>query len=282
LHYPKELYNILFKSSKDTLESFGNDGKYLGAAIGCIGILHTWGQKLDLHPHIHYLVPAGGIDRRGNWRHTRSNGKYLFPVKAMSAVFRGKFVVLLKAFFQSKGIEFSESLRHEIYKKDWVVYAKRPFGGASQVIEYLGRYTHKTAISNHRIRNIDNGNVVFNYKDYGAGGKEKMMTLSATEFLLRFCLHILPKGFRKIRHYGILSSRNKRNLRKLQIDMGVPEQRKDAIVYISSDFKAGRCPCCGKGEMHVIMNFGANAPPSDDIINALNNNKLWQNISLAC
>jgi hypothetical protein len=172
--------------------------------------LHTWGQTLDLHPHIHYIVPAGGIDSTGNWRHTRSNGKYLFPVKAMSTVFRGKFVALLREFFQAKGIEFPDELRHDLYKKGWVVYAKRPFGGAGQVIEYLGRYTHKIAISNHRIQSIDNGKVVFSYKDYGDGGKVKTMTLSAPEFLRRFCLHIWPKGFRKIRHYGILASRNKK------------------------------------------------------------------------
>jgi hypothetical protein len=109
-------------------QCFGNDEKYLGAKIGCIGILHTWGQTVDLHPHIHYIVPAGGIDETGNWRHTRSDGKYLFPVRAMSTVFRGKFVALLKAFLQAKGIEFSEELRQDIYKKEWVVYAKRPFG----------------------------------------------------------------------------------------------------------------------------------------------------------
>jgi hypothetical protein len=145
----------------------------LNPDFGCIGILHTWGQTLGLHPHIHYIVPGGGIDETGNWRHTRTNGKYLFPVKAMSTVFRGKFVALLKAFLKAKGIEFPEDLRHAIYKKDWVVYAKRPFGGASRVIEYLGRYSHKIAVSNHRIQSIDTGKVVFNYKDYGDEGKEK-------------------------------------------------------------------------------------------------------------
>jgi hypothetical protein len=282
LHYPQAMYSLLFKSSQETLECFGHDGKYLGAAIGSIGILHTWGQKLDLHPHIHYLVPAGGIDNTGHWRHSRSDGKYLFPVKALSKVFRGKFVALLKAFLQSKAIEFSDALNHAIYKREWVVYAKRPFGGASQVIEYLGRYTHKIAISNHRIQSIDNGEVVFAYKDYGDGGKVKTMTLSATEFLRRFCLHILPKGFRKIRHYGLLSSRKKKDLRELQARMSVVQMKKDAVIYLHPDFRAKCCPCCGKGEMHVIMNFGANAPPFDYLFNVLNNNKLEQSISLPC
>jgi len=274
LRYPKEMYDILFKSSKETLICFGNDEKYLGAAMGGIGILHTWGQKLDLHPHIHYIVPAGGIDKTGQWRHTRCEGKYLFPVKAMSAVFRGKFVALLKDLLQAKAIEFSEELRYAIYKKEWVVYAKRPFGGAGQVIEYLGRYTHKIAISNHRIQSIDNGTVVFSYKDYGDGGKTKTMPLSATEFLRRFCLHILPKGFRKIRHYGILASRNKKTLRELQTQMGVVKPKTDAIIYIHPDYKAKRCPCCGKGEMHVILSFGAHAPPLLDIFKLLTDNKI--------
>ena len=281
LHYPKEMYNLLFKSSKETLECFGNDEKYLGAEIGCVGILHTWGQKLDLHPHIHYIVPAGGIDKEKKWQHTRCEGKYLFPVKAMSKVFRGKFVALLKEFLQSKRIEFSEELRHDIYKKDWVVYAKRPFGGASQVIEYLGRYTHKIAISNHRIQSIDNGKVTFNYKDYSDEGKIKTMILSAPEFLRRYCLHILPKGFRKIRHYGFLSSRNKKKFKELQTKMDVPQLKKDTIIYINPDFKTKRCPYCGKGEMHVIMSFGANAPPSRNMINELINNKSKQCISAA-
>ena len=155
------MYAILFKSSGDTLESFGKDGRYPGAGIGCTGILHTWGQKLDLHPHIHYIVPAGGIDKTGTWRHTRCEGKYLFPVKAMSTVFRGKFVTMLKAFLQTKAIEMSDELRHDIYKRAWVVYARRPFGGAVQVIEYSGRYTHKIAISNHRIQSMDNGTVSY-------------------------------------------------------------------------------------------------------------------------
>ena len=281
LRYPKEMYNLLFKSSKDTLVCFGRDKQYLGAEIGCIGILHTWGQQMDLHPHIHYIVPGGGIDSEGNWRHTRSEGKYLFPVKALSTVFRGRFVALLKHFLHSKGIEFTAELRHALYKNDWVVYAEHPFGGAVQVIEYLGRYTHKIAISNHRIQSISDGKVVFNYKDYVDGGKVKTMTLSALEFLRRFCMHILPKGLRKIRYYGFLASRNKNRLRELQIKMRVAklkrepepeaELKKDAIVYIRPDFKVRSCPCCGRGEMHVIMRFGAHAPPSSDMLTVLNN-----------
>ena len=136
-------------------------------------------------------------------------------------------------------------------------------------------------LSNHRLQGIENGKVVFSYKDYGDDGRVKTLTLPAPEFLRRFCLHILPKGFRKIRHYGFLSARNKRKIRELQAKMGILEPEKDVVIYIKPDFKAKRCPRCGKGEMQVIMNFGANAPPSYNEINALKNNMLKQYISLA-
>ena len=165
----------------------------------------------------------------------------------MSAVFRGKFVALLKDFLRIKSIEFSEELHQDIYRREWVVYAKRPFAGASQVIEYLGRYTHKIAISNNRILNVDKEEVKFSYKDYSDGGKRKTMTLSATEFLRRFCLHILPKKFRKIRHYGFLASRNKKKLRELQEKISIPKLKNDTIIYINPDCKAKRCPCCSNG-----------------------------------
>ena len=276
LKYPKALYDILFKSSKETLESFGSDAKYLGAEIGCIGILHTWGQKMDLHPHIHYIVPAGGIDRTGAWRHSRSDGKYLFPVKAMSRVFRGKFVALLKEFLHAKGIAFSDALRRDLYKNEWVVYSKRPFGGAGQVIEYPGRYTHRIAISNRRIQNMDNGEVTFSYRDYADSGNVRTMTLAATEFLRRFRLHILPKGFRRIRHYGILSSRNKKRLKELQTKMPPTEPEKDAGVYIQPGFNPKISPCCSTGGMHVIMRFGAHAPPFQNTVNTFSNAILEQ------
>jgi hypothetical protein len=170
-----------------------------------------------------------------------------------------------------------------VRSKIFFVFAKRPFGGASRVIEYPGRYTHKVASSNHRLQSIDNGKVAFTYKDYDDDGKVKTMTLAAPEFLRRFCLHILPKKFRKIRHYGLLSSRNKKKFRELQTKMSLykteNEPGNDAIIYIRPDFKAKCCLWCGKGKMHIILNFGANAPPSDDVLNSLKNNTFKQAIS---
>ena len=184
---------------------------------------------------------------------------------------------MLKEFLHAKGMAFSDAFRRDLYKNEWVVYSKRPFGGAGQVIEYLGRYTHKIAISNRRIQNMDNGEVTFNYRDYADSGNVKTMTLAATEFLRRFCLHILPKGFRKIRHYGILSSRNKKRLKDLQqAKMSPTEPKKDAGVFIQPDFNPKICPCCGTGGMHVIMRFGAHAPPFQNTVNTFSNAILEQ------
>jgi hypothetical protein len=270
LHAPQALYNLLFLSAKETLQTFGRDEKYLGADMGAVAVLHTWGQTLMLHPHIHLIVPAGGIDKNGDWKHTRTGGKYLFPVKAMSAVYRGKFMAGFKEFLEKNEMELTGELKTAVYRKDWVVYAKRPFGGASQVIEYLGRYTHKIAISNHRLSGIDHEKVSFTYKDYSDGGKTKMMTLDSVEFLRRFCLHILSPGFRKIRHFGILASRNKPKLKAQQQKMNRPQTEPQAQteqqrpVYkqaesFCTDIK--QCPCCKAGHMEIVMYFRPNAPP---------------------
>jgi len=265
LHYPQELYDLLFLSAKQTLQTFGRDEKYLGADVGAIAVLHTWGQTLMLHPHIHLIVPGGGIDKNGDWKHTRTGGKYLFPVKAMSAVYRGKFMTGFKVFLGKNGMELSGELKTAVYRKEWVVYGKRPFGGASQVIEYLGRYTHKIAISNHRLSGIDHENVSFTYKDYSEGGKTKTMTLDSVEFLRRFCLHILPPGFRKIRHFGILSSRNKPKLKAQQQKMNSPQTDQQRPVYKQAEnfcpAEIKQCPCCKTGHMEIVMFFQPNAPP---------------------
>lgn len=266
LHYPDKLYDMLFHASRETLCTFGRDEKYLGAQIGAIAVLHTWGQTLTLHPHVHIIVPAGGIDKNGNWKQTRQDGKFLFPVKAMSKVYRGKFMELFKFFLDEQGMELKVELRQQLYEKEWVVYAKRPFGGPAQVIEYLGRYTHKIAISNHRLQSMENGKISFTYKDYREGAKTKTMTLEVNEFLRRFCMHILPKGFRKIRHYGILASRNKPALKQQQRKMDcLPEKpnEKDnsSISKERLSYDMMICPCCKKGKMETILNFKPHSPP---------------------
>jgi hypothetical protein len=206
MHHPAELYNLLFSCSWNTLAQFSFT--QLQAETGMVAILHTWGQNLSLHPHLHCIIPGGGVDYKNQWKQVpvSVNGKvFLFDVKSLSRVFRGKFMTGLKQF-----IPLEKNYIRELYKTNWVVHAKEPFAGPDQVVEYLGRYTHKVAISNYRILNIEDTGVIFRWRDY-RDNKEKPMRLNGTEFLRRFCQHILPRGFVRIRHYGLLST-SKRNL----------------------------------------------------------------------
>jgi predicted Zn-ribbon and HTH transcriptional regulator len=257
LQYPRAVYSILFKASWQTIEAFSKDKKWIAAKMGMVAILHTWGQNLSLHPHLHCIVPGGGVNKQGKWKtakvlKTGKASKILFPVKAISKVFRGKFVALLKKELPQIPYRFYPKR----YKHKWVVYAKRPFGGPKQVIEYLGRYTHKIAISNHRIKNISNNSVSFTYKDYRQEAKKKTMSLTQKEFIRRFALHILPKRFVRIRHYGILSSYWKRNkLSELQdkLDFIPPAQ----LIQT----KNHQCPKCKNHSLQVIFEFDARGPP---------------------
>jgi len=211
---------------------------------------------MTLHPHLHCVVPAGGLTKAGNWKKAKSKGKYLFPVKAMSIVFRAKYMEVL----QGKIPTLSTELINNLFKKNWVVYAKRPFSHASSVIEYLGRYTHKVAISNHRIKSIENGNVSFEYKDYRHGETKKVMELSGIEFIRRFSMHILPKGFTRIRHYGILSSTGKLNSIAL-IRAQLPEVVIPEKIYTTIDFDHLLCPCCMTQTM-VTIEIWLRGPPT--------------------
>jgi hypothetical protein len=174
-------------------------------------------------------------------------------------------------FIQAQNRSLEKNVRETLYSKSWIVYAKQPFGGPAQVIEYLGRYTHKVAISNHRIQSIADGNVSFTYKDYADGSKQKTMTLQATEFLRRFCLHILPPRFRKIRHYGFLANTNRALLQMQQKQLGVTTItiKKDwkAIAKEKMNYDVDLCPCCKKGKMTMLFHFNANAPPKEDSLN---------------
>jgi hypothetical protein len=266
LRFPKAMYNMLFEAGHDTLTKLGKDEKQLGATTGMISVLHTWGQNLSLHPHIHCIVPGGGISKAGHWKACRNKGKYLFPVKVMSAIFRGKFMELFKLFCKNENVDVPQQVIHSLYATAWVVYAKQPFMGPQQVIEYLGRYTHRIAISNHRIISICNTHVTFSYKDYKHGGKQSSMTLDGCEFLRRFCLHILPPGFRKIRHYGFLSNRAKPNLKLQQMKMGVSIIKKEKrswqqITKQQLGFDVELCPQCKTGRMVTVHYFDAHAPP---------------------
>lgn len=266
LKYPKDLYEILFQASKETLFAFGNDPKHLGAQLGVISILHTWGQNLSLHPHVHMIVPGGGFTKENEWKNCASNGDFLFPIKAMAKVYRGKFMEKFLQFLFENKLPIELSLRRKIYDKNWVIYAKQPFKNAEGVVEYLGRYSHKIAISNHRIKGVRDGKVTFSYKDYAHGSVTKLMTLDATEFLRRFCMHILPPKFVKIRHYGFLASRAKVKLKVHQMKTGILPDKSTKISYVEITkrqlgFDVEQCPCCKTGRMIIVLQFGANAPP---------------------
>ena len=258
LHEPKMLYDILFESAWETLQTFG---KNKNLQMGMIAVLHTWGQNLSLHPHLHCIVPGGGVDENGAWKNIKNDGKFLFSVKALSKVFRAKFCEKLKANLKDKFNENQENeyekIRQSLWEKPWVVYAKKPFGSPKSVVEYLGRYTHKIAISNGRIRGIDDKTVTFDYKDYRQKGIKKQMVLSHEDFIRRFALHILPKRFVKIRHYGFLSSTWKRKkLKTLQQNLGVIPREKP----IKKPFSP-KCSCCKVGNLVTIATFDLRGPP---------------------
>lgn len=284
LKYPRELYNILFQASKETLFVFGNDPKHLGVQMGAISVLHTWGQQMALHPHVHMIVPGGGFDAQNNWKNCASNGDFLFPIKAMSQVYRGKFMEQFMRFLQNNKTPIELSLRRKLYNKNWIIYAKQPFKNPEAVLEYLGRYSHKIAISNHRLKGVSDGKVSFSYKDYAHGSVTKMMTLDAEEFLRRFCLHILPPQFVKMRHYGFLSNKGKQKLKIEQMKWGlstelkVQNKEKPSYREITKNqlgFDVDACPYCKTGRMITILQFGANAPPVklNDKRKQLKNNK---------
>jgi len=261
LHHPKVIYSSLFKVAWATLQNFSENPKHLGAKMGMISILHTWGQNMSLHPHLHCIVPGGGVTKNGKWKQVKNKGKFLFPVKAMSIVFRAKYVAELRKQLPC----LPQSLYDKLFSKKWVVYAKPPFSKPENVVEYLGRYTHKIAISNHRIRSInkETKQVTFSFKDYKSGAKTKQLTLSNAEFIRRFSLHILPKGFTRIRHYGILSSGwKKEKLPKLQLQLG-GEYYINHLPKTEDKTHLKRCLSCKKGTLITLLIFDKRGPPNN-------------------
>jgi len=257
MHQPKVVYDTLFEAAWGTIKKFGNNPQHLGAQTGMISILHTWGQTMGLHPHLHCIVPGGGLTKAGHWKRAKSSGKFLFCVKSMSKVFKGKYMESLKA----KISELDKTLVDDLYKKKWVVYAKQAFGNPQTVIEYLGRYTHKIAISNHRIKSIDDNGVTFSYKDYRKGGQKQLITMKSMEFISRFSMHILPKGFTRIRHFGILSSTSK----KLNIPIIKDQLPVLTIVHVEprklKEYNPKMCPLCKTETMVTIEIIGKRGPP---------------------
>lgn len=271
LYNPRLVYNTLFKTAWAVIKGFGEHPDYLGAQTGMISILHTWGQNMSLHPHLHCIVPSGGVDKKGNWKWVKKKGKYLYPVREMSSVFSAKYVAELRR----NGI-VGQELFDKLFTKNWVVYTKRPFKHASHVVEYLGRYTHKIAISNHRIKSINNQEVIFSIKNYRKDGKKECLHLDSKEFIRRFALHILPKGFVRIRHYGFLSSTGKRlYLKKLQDQLGKPKLKtKLETMHLV-------CPKCKQGRLVTIAVFDARGPPKH-WLGKLFKNKINHKLKIKC
>src|SRR6476646_1975183 len=219
LQNKRVLYNLLFRTVSATLLEVAANPKRLGAEIGFLSVLHTWGQT---HPHVHCVIPAGGLSPdRSRWIHPKY--PFFLPVKVLSRVFRGKFVAGLKRLFRQKKLCFHGRLQplgeprpflaflRQLFRQDWIVYAKPPFGGPEYVLQYLARYTHRVAISNHRLVSMADGNITFRWKDYAHGNKKRKMTVTTDEFLRRLLLHVLPRGFVRIRHFGFLSARRRRD-----------------------------------------------------------------------
>jgi hypothetical protein len=218
LQNAREIYSILFRAVSETLLTIAADRKHLGAAIGFLAVLHTWGQNLHLHPHIHCVVPGGGIGKDGiSWVGCKKT--FFLPVRVLSRLFRKKFLAYLHRAFEEGRLRFTgqmaglanpaafNALCGRASRIEWIVYAKPPFGGPEQVLKYLAGYTHRVAISNRRLLSMEDGRVTFEWKDYADGDKTKIMTLDAVEFIRRFLLHIFPSGFVRIRQYGFLANR---------------------------------------------------------------------------
>jgi len=265
---PKPLLDLLFDASSQTLLEVAADPKRLGAEIGFLSILHTWGSNLLPHYHVHCVVPAGGLspDHQG-WVHT-SHPLFLLPVPVLRKVFREKFLSALRQLYR-RGLlhrrvpaaplrdpAWFEQLIKKLGNKEWYVYAKPPFGGPDRVLRYLGRYTHRMAISNDRITAFDGNRVSFRWRDYVHGGKQRLMTLDAVNFLCRFFLHVLPKGFVRIRRYGILSNRFRKQLLPLARTLLAAQGHQPLPLPPLPDCALWHCPRCGKA-MHVVQRFTA-------------------------
>lgn len=279
LQNKRVVYDILFAAAAQTLQQIAGDPKHLGAQIGFLAILHTWGQNLLHHPHVHCVVPAGGLSTdRSRWIPCRVRGRFFLPVRVLSAVFRGKFLEFLRTAFDGGRLGLHGSLSHladpqafdallrSTRTKDWVVYAKRPFGGPEQVLKYLARYTHRVAIANSRLVSIDDTHVSFLWKDYAKGNRRRTMKLEGPEFIRRFLLHVLPKGFVRIRHFGFLANRVRTaSLARCRELLPVPTSPA-AVADVrltagaTTDHSLPRCPTCGKGHLIPV----ATLPPMSD------------------
>ena len=277
------VYGILFRATAETLRVIAADPKHLGAEIGFFAVLHTWGSNLLFHPHLHCVVPGGGLSPDGS-RWISCKPGFFFPVRVLSRLFRRLFLEQLKSAFHSGKLRFFSTLENlgdprefarylaPLRKAEWVVYAKPPFAGPNQVLDYVGRYTHRVAISNHRLLDIDGGQVRFRYKDYRHHAQSKIMTVSAEEFIRRFLLHALPDGLQRIRYYGFLGNRYRQEKlaqcrRLLGMLPAAPDPQEAHQDYRDrheelTGVSLRECPVCHRGHMLTIETLAPNAPPA--------------------
>ena len=269
LHNQKLIYDLLFNAASQTLLIFGDDPRWLGAKIGFYGILHTWSQTLWPHVHLHFIVTAGGLNADGKWIEPKYKGRFLFPVQALSIVFRGKFIEGLKDAYYAGELVLPVNLKIKdddefeqwidlLVSKNWVVNSKPPFSGPEKVVRYIGRYTHRIAISNHRIISIADGQVCFSYKDNKEKDKSKVwkeMILPVDQFIKRFLWHVLPKRYHRIRHYGFLTNgKKKANLEIIREFFKSEKDVKESVKVITTDDTDGIiCPKCKKGKLRSFF-----------------------------
>jgi hypothetical protein len=269
LQNKKLIYGLLLRASAETLLEIARNPRHLGAEIGFFSVLHTWNQKLQLHPHVHCVIPAGGLSL-DHTRWIRSRPHFFLPIQVLRRLFRGKFVAALKSAFEHGQLHLSGNLAllaqpkifaswlRPLFRKDWIVYSKPPFGGPDYVLQYLGRYTHRVAISNHRLVSLVDGQVTFRWRDSAHNNQQRLMSVSLDEFLRRFLLHLLPKGFVRIRHFGFLANRRRSTLLPLCFAaLGtVPSQIEPETSTTQESDPLWLCPKCG-GPMAVIERLTA-------------------------
>ena len=265
LQNPRVIYSLLFRAASETLRTIAADPCHLGARLGFLAVLHTWNQQMRHHPHLHCLIPAGGLAPDGScW--IRCRKRFFLPVKVLRRMFRGKFIALLATAFRKKKLRFASALTplkapaafdrflRQLGSKNWVVYAKPPFGGPEHVIKYLARYTHRVAIANGRLIEMRDGEVTFRWRDSADANQQKVMTLDAIEFIRRYLLHVLPPGFVKIRHFGFLANRHRREALVLCRSL-LPRpsnQPPDTLTNTQRRAVERKCPHCQIGTLHII------------------------------
>ena len=269
LQNQRRIYGMLFQAAAESLLTIAADPRHLGAKIGFLSVLHTWGQNLHLHPHVHCVVPGGGLSPdRNRWIACRPG--FFLPVRVLGRLFRAKFLCFLRGAYDRRQIFFHGQQQHleeparfrqlveTLKEKNWVVYAKPPFGGPEVVLKYLARYTHRVAISNYRLMAIENGKVHFYWKDYTDGSRQKTMALEGVEFIRRFLLHVVPSGFMRIRHFGFLAHGHraeKLELCRVLLNVEQTPDTEPAIDQHTTEEAVDLCPACKEGRMVIIENF---------------------------